>query len=248
MSFTKSLKKRLNWFRFVDFDKVSGFFRYKRYQKWIYIRHPRHFLPESEISWLCESIFFKHYLPKNGDTVIDLGAGYGEEAVWLAERSPKVNYYGLEIQPVIYECLANTYNQLGKTFQCFPYAIGDSTDLKMNSQFSYASSTQKTEGYIHIPSKKWTDFLKERQINSIDLVKMNIEGAEKYFFQSLEDSKNIKRFIISCHDFRANSGDGEHYRTKAAVTEMLKNKGYSITTFNYGKGWSEDWIYAEALS
>jgi hypothetical protein len=76
---------------------------------------------------------------------------------------------------------------------------------------------------------------------------MNIEGAEKEFINSVHNFEQIKRMIISCHDFRANSGDGEHFRTKKNVIEQLEKNGYRIKTFSYGKGWSEDWIYAERV-
>lgn len=247
MSFIKSTQKRFNWLVNVRFDRATGFFKYSRYNKNIFIRHPRHFLPEAENAWLCESIFFKYYRPQNDDVVVDLGAGYGEEAVWLSQFAPKVNYYGIETQPIIFECLSNTYHGLGDTFRAFSWAITESADFKVKSQFSYASSSEQEKGYIFVPTIKWKDFCEKNRIQQIDLLKMNIEGAEKDFLNSVHNFPNIKRMIISCHDFRANSGDGEHFRTKKEVSSILNKNGYQIQTFSYGKGWSEDWIYAERI-
>jgi FkbM family methyltransferase len=247
MGLLKSAKKRLQWLLNVKFDQGTGFCRYSRYGKNIYIRHPRHFLTESKNSWLCESIFFKHYLPGNEDVVVDLGAGYGEEAVWLSQHAPEARYYGMETQPVIFECLSNTYHGLGNSFCAFPYAITDATGFKTQSQFSYASSSQQREGYIHVPVLTWKEFCEQYKITKIDLLKMNIEGAEREFINSVHDFPAILRMIISCHDFRANRGDGEHFRTKKTVVEKLQQNGYQIKTFSYGKNWSEDWIYAERI-
>ena len=38
-------------------------------------------------------------MPKKSDTVIDLGTGYGEEALYLHDKAPNLNFYGVEIQP-----------------------------------------------------------------------------------------------------------------------------------------------------
>lgn len=114
MSLFKSIKKRINWLVHVRFDKKTGFYRYKRFGKYIYIRHPRHFLDEKSNKWYCEELFFHYYMPKNNDVVVDLGAGYGEEAVYIASRFPDVRYIGVEAQPVIYECLSNTFRHVGK--------------------------------------------------------------------------------------------------------------------------------------
>ena len=77
---------------------------------------------------------------------------------------------------------------------------------------------------------------------------MNIEGAEKGIIQGIEDFSFIKRFIISCHDFRANNGDGEWFRTKESVIATLKDKGYTIKPFNYGIVFAYDWVFAERES
>ena len=99
--------------------------------------------------------------------------------------------------------------------------------------------------FIEAPGIKWNDFLKRYDIEKIDLFKMNIEGAEKDILRLISDFSPIQRFIISCHDFRANHGDGEQYRSKDIVLKVLKDNGYKIKTFSYGISWSDDWIYAE---
>ncbi len=245
MGLYKSIEKRINWMKNVGFDKATGFYRYKRFGKNVYIRHPRHFQKEKDLLWVCENIFFHHYRPKDGDVVVDLGAGYGEEAVYLSTFSPKVNYIGVEAQPVIYECLANTYRNLGSTFTASPYVISERESIKFISQFSYSSVGEIPEGYIDVPTMPWGRFLQRYNIDRIDLFKMNIEGAEKEILQHINDFSFIKRFIISCHDFRANNNEGEWYRTKEEVLSILKKNGYSIKTFSYGINWADDWIYAE---
>ena len=77
---------------------------------------------------------------------------------------------------------------------------------------------------------------------------MNIEGAEKEIMEEISNFGMIKRFVISCHDFRANNNEGEWYRTKDTVVSTLEKNGYSLKTFSYGISWADDWIFAEKKS
>lgn len=244
MDIYNSVIKRLNRFR-VWFDKNTGFYCHKRFGKLVYIRHPKHYAKNSDITWVCEKLFYNYYLPKDNDVVVDLGAGYGDEALYLADKSPHIKYIGVEAQPVIYECLANTLRYAGKNFIASPYAITDAESLKFTSHFSYASVGGISDGYIEVPTMRWKDFLLRYQLVKIDLLKMNIEGAEKELLSNIVDFSIIKRFVISCHDFRANSGDGEFYRTKEFVISKLETNGYVVKPYNYGIDFAEDWVYAE---
>lgn len=247
MKLINSITKRLDRWLKVEFDKESGFYKHKRFGKYVYIRHPGHIAKESDILWVCENLFFKHYLPSGDDVVVDLGAGYGDEAIYVYERSPGVTYIAVEAQPVIYECLCNTFRWLGKKFIASPFVITGSGPVRFVSHFSYASVGDIPEGYIDIPTLSWHDFLDRYSIERIDLMKMNIEGAEKEILQAIDDFSIIRRFAISCHDFRANAGDGEWFRTKSVVTRTLQENGYRIKPYNYGIDFADDWVYAERV-
>lgn len=244
MGLLRSIKKRVAWVTQVTFDERTGFHRYNRFGNYIYIRHPRHYVAESVTEWLCKNILFREYMPRNGDFVVDLGAGYGEEAAYLAARSPGVNYLGVEAQPVIYECLANTFRSLGAGFRASPYAISESP-VRFASQLSYASVGARQEGYIEIPTLDWRGFTRRYDIGRIDLLKMNIEGAEKDIILQIDDFSPIQRLIVSCHDFRESNGEGEIFRTKKVLTDRLRANGYTIKTFNHGIDWADDWIFAD---
>jgi len=246
MGLLKSIKKRLDWRLNVTFDKVTGFYRYKRKNGYIYIRYPRHYLDAKTNEWLCDKLYYHYYMPKKSDTVIDLGTGYGEEALYLHDKAPNLNFYGVEIQPVIFECLANTFNSIGSNFKAISTAIDNGESIRLRSQLSYFSvGDDKESGYIDIPTITWGEFLEKYKIEKVDLLKMNIEGGEKPFLESIEDFSNIKHMIISCHDFRANSGHGEFYRTKDEVLAILNKNKFDVKFFDYNEDWARDWIYAK---
>jgi len=246
MGIVKSLEKRINWALNVSYDKSVGFFRYNRLDGKVFIRHPRHYETEKDTQWLCDNLYYHYYIPRDGDVVVELGAGYGEEAVYLQSKSPDVKFFGVEIQPVIFECLSNTLHSLGENFTCTSTAISNDREMLISSQFSYTNvGNVPGYGYMNIPCMTWESYIKKQGIVEIDLLKMNIEGAEKDILTSIKDFSIIKRFNISCHDFRANNNEGEYYRSKQQVLKVLKDNNYIIKTYELGYDWSDDWIYAE---
>lgn len=249
MGISKSIRKRYFWTRDVRFDRQTGFYTYRRFNQPIFIRYPRHYLEEQYQVWNCANLVYKYYEPHSGDVIVDLGAGYGEEAIYLLRDGPRdLRYIGVEAQPVIYECLANTFHAAGEGFTASPYVITDKPMVKFVSQRSYAAVGEIPKAYVEVPTISWEAFLRRYEISRIDLFKMNIEGAEKEVLQSITDFSIIRRFIISCHDFRANNDEGEWYRTRDVVTEILTKHGYEIKTFSYGISWADDWLYAERIS
>jgi len=100
------------------------------------------------------------------------------------------------------------------------------------------------EGYIEVPTMGRDSFLQHYGIDRIDLFKMNIEGVEREMMKLITDFSLISRFVISCHDFRADN-EGEYYRTKKTVVGALTENGYRVKTFSFGINWADDWIYAE---
>tara|TARA_B100001093_G_scaffold520425_1_gene615744 strand:+ start:3434 stop:4195 length:762 start_codon:yes stop_codon:yes gene_type:complete len=245
----KSLKKqkqKIRWSTLGVFDRNIGFYKYKFDQYFIYIRHPQHFKKKSKIIECCEEIIYHYYKPKNTDTVVDFGTGYGEEGVYIHKHSPNVRYIGIEPQPSVYECLANTFNKISDNFIAVPFAISNENKIQLSSNFMYLEVNSNGKPYIEIPTLSWDSFCKRYKIDQIDLLKMNIEGSEKWVLKEIQDFTPIKRLIVSCHDFRANRGDGEIFRTKKEVVSILNENRYKIKTFDHMTAdWQKDWIYAE---
>ena len=118
---------------------------------------------------MSKNIIYKHYLPKAGDQVIDLGVAYGDEAVYLKYQSPNVKYLGVEAQPVNYECVCNTFRQLGPNISASPFAVSNDKSLKFVNLFGYAGASDKHEGYIEFPPISWAKLVNRYRIDKIDL-------------------------------------------------------------------------------
>lgn len=226
-------------------DQEVGFLYQVSLGHRVFLKSLQDYLSPKLLDWLCREIYFKFYVPGPSDTVVDIGAGLGHEAVWLGETSGTKRYVAVEIQPTIYECLCNTLHSAGFGHQASGVAISqDDEDVFLRSASMYQKkSTLEEKGYIRIPAIPWTEFLSRFGVEKIDLLKINIEGGERSLLPAIAEFGNVERLIVSAHDFRADAGDGEHFRTHAFVEEFLLAKGYSVRSV--GNGWLADWLYAE---
>lgn len=210
----------------------------------VYLKLKSDMLDDSYLRDVCENIYFREYLPVNGDIVVDVGAGYGHEAVFLLNKKIHLSYFGFEVQPSVYECLANTFNYLNGKYTACPFAISDSDDMKISSLGDYSSVSHLRDGYIEVPTISWVAANQRYNIDKVDLLKINIEGGERWLLPSLGEMENIKRVIISAHDFRADRGEGEHFRTREFVVSYLKSRGYNTYCLGEPGDFLENWIFA----
>jgi hypothetical protein len=66
-------------------------------------------------------------------------------------------------------------------------------------------------------------------LSQVDFLKMNIEGAERLALSGMgEMAQKTKYVCISCHDFVADLGGPNEFRTKADVIPFLKQNGFAI--------------------
>ena len=83
----------------------------------------------------------------------------------------------------------------------------------------------------------WKTFCKKFNIDKVSILKINIEGSEYSFLDSLDntDFSKINQIVISFHDDWSNSGYTEEM-TKSSI-EMLKKNGYTVISTYFKFGW-----------
>jgi hypothetical protein len=82
-------------------------------------------------------------------------------------------------------------------------------------------------------------------VTDIDLLKMNIEGAEvdalEGFTQWIRRTRHV---CIACHDFLADDGRGvERMRTRESVRRLLEGASFSVTSQPHELPWISDYLY-----
>ena len=212
----------------------------------VYLRNRNEYLSVESLNKLCEQFYYQFYLPQKNDTVVCIGAGLGHEAVWLANKIDGIRYIGIEIQPYLYELLSNTFKQISHYQACGRAINNTKKHFNLHSAIDYTAVATDEKGYIEIDCITWQDFLAKYQLKTIDLLQINIEGAEMFLLPMMENFSNIKRIIVSAHDFRAERGDGEQYRTREFVKNYLILRGYEVKHCGI-KSRQMDWMFAERI-
>ncbi|MCB2410154.1 FkbM family methyltransferase [Hymenobacter lucidus] len=222
---------------FLPSDALHWFNNYKKFENW------------------CDNTALYQYQVKPGDTIIDIGAGIGEEIIVLSKRIGSTGkVYAIEANPDVSEVLQKVkyLNNLNNT-EVYNIAIG-STNGDVELVNAGDSSLGGTIGDVapSLEDKTYTvkgyrldTFLEEHNITSIDLLKCNIEGAERFVVDSISGAhiNKIKNVAIACHDFRYRVDGNEFFRTKEYVSKFLIDNGFEITSQHTGEGHVDDYVY-----
>ncbi|MCA9884567.1 MAG: FkbM family methyltransferase [Anaerolineae bacterium] len=173
------------------------------------------------------------YQPSEGDVIIDVGAGIGTEATYFSRGLGKSGLLlSIEAHPKTFEALS-LFCQLNRleNVQCVRTAIHDSeSDVLIDNPSSHVgSSIVGSSTGILVPGATLDRLVREYNLERIDFIKMNIEGAEKAALNGMRETLSITRQVcISCHDFKADRTGNEAFRSKAYVESYLIDSGFEL--------------------
>lgn len=190
------------------------------------------------------------YQPRKGDTVIDIGAGVGEEVLPVSDLVGSAGkIYAIEANPNTFRVLEYycKQNQLSNA-SLHSLAITErSGDIFIEDDGGYgvqnAVSMNQSGNQIAVKAQSLDDFIEANKIESVDLLKVNIEGAERFVVKGMDRSvKKIKHVAISCHDFRYAAGESEFFKTRDEVMAYLQQ--HFILSFQQtGDAVRDNYIY-----
>jgi FkbM family methyltransferase len=183
----------------------------------------------------AQDFWFHADRPRLGDVVLDIGAGKGEHTVAFAKAvGPTGRVFAIEAHPVTFRCL-ELFCEINQLTNVTPlnYAIADccgTVDIDMGADWLDNSIVPPgRHGSATVPSLTLDELLVQQKIQQIGLLKMNIEGAEALAIKGMKRAFEATRALcISCHDFRANQGHGDSFRTKTQVEEAVTKAGFRI--------------------
>lgn len=187
-----------------------------------------------EIEALSSDVFMYQYVPGEGDTVVDVGAGTGWETLHFSRRvGVSGRVISIEAHPRVFRCLSKmrtenrlenvTLVQAAVADQEGEVQLSDSPEHEGNGIIGAASG-------IRVPCTTLHDIFRSLELSQVDLLKMNIEGAETLALAGMgEMVRKTKNVCISCHDFLADEGGSNEFRTKADVVAFLKQNGFVVS-------------------
>lgn len=214
--------------------------------------HPFDWFQEEVIDWWCHQIRLKE-----GDVVIDVGAGIGEEAVVFSQMVGKSGrVISIEAHPFTYDCLSETIKRSNLSnvtaLQCAvadepgTLHIEDSRELNQENSIVTVGSTG-----IPVIARTLDDIVMSENISRVALLKMNIEGAETIALRGLSAMRDrVDGFSVACHDFMAErEGGSDALRTFADVLRYFDESDYEVAQRREDpRPWVREYIHARRRS
>lgn len=201
----------------------------------------------------ADDISLHGYTPKPGGVVVEVGAEYGTETVILSRLvGPTGRVIAIEAVPSTFRLLERTVQLNGLTNVTLRNAaLADEVGTLTVSDDGPGSTVANTiiggvaDG-VEVPAISLDALVAELGLDRIDFLKMNIEGAETLAVRGMKASQLLVReAVISCHDFRADRGDDEAYRSRAIVEEALQAWGFTVVRRpGDPRPWVRDTLYA----
>ncbi len=203
------------------------------------------FVPPIEqnfIAWILEEIYktrlFEPYLPKvkEGSVVIDAGANLGLTSYYFSSRFDKVHAIepATEHMDVLKYML--DYNKITNVIpHKFALSMIDSPKEKfyhysnktMDSLYGNLAINNNTglaqTGFEDVPLKRLDTFMKENNIEHVNLLKMDVEGVEFEIFGSesfANVADKIDHIVGEIHSYAG--------RNPSQIADALKMNGFSF--------------------
>src|ERR1051326_2518131 len=171
---------------------------------------------------LTRTNFFWAYQPREGDIIIDVGAGAGEDTLTFAKavgQSGTVTC--VEAHPKTFRCLRALvdYNDLQNVvpIHC-AIAEPGSTTATIGDSSDYLQNRLGESTGTAVPATTLDQLHSHLDLGRIAFLKINIEGAERLPIRGMTETlRQTSVVCVCCHDFLADRSGDETYRTKLLV-------------------------------
>lgn len=178
---------------------------------------------------------FSENLLSSDSIIVDFGAHLGDFSHELS-RGIKCKCYAVEALPALYEKIPES--SLVKKFNYAVTSSNNPVEFYISNQPESSSINSKvanfedgSKGVVTVEGITLESFLKNNRIEMVDLLKLDIEGAEVEVFKSTSDDtlRQIKQITIEFHDFL----DGMSIEEVRAIEDRLVNLGFFCIPFSY---------------
>lgn len=187
------------------------------------------------MSWLAKDLYFRHYKPFPGDVIFDIGAGKGEDLEDFAQAVWPGPVFAFEACRAHYRELLTVINdkKLENVHAYHVAVMGDNCIVRVRPDSRIWEATYvdvvnpEAQGDDVVQGITLDSFMRQEFISGVSFVKMNIEGAEGDAIRAMSlAAVQARAMVIEAHDFRAERGHGDRFRTGAAVLGYLTAAGF----------------------
>lgn len=161
----------------------------------------------SDVETFFEIIIRGSYplLERDLEVIVDAGANAGYSTAFFASRYPNATVYALEPEIENYELLVENTAKLPNVIAMNAALWSSATELFLQNEdaepWAYQFASDKKSGE-KVSAHSVSSLMKEHEISHIDLLKLDIEGAERELFsENTEWLDSVKTIIVEIHDF-----------------------------------------------
>jgi len=185
----------------------------------------------------AHDFWFQHSMPQKGGVIVDVGAGRGEDAMAFSQAVGETGrVIAIEAHPLSFQILKRYCELNGlSNVTCLHLAAMDQPgtvtieDAEIWEETAVGKGAA-TNGTV-VRATTLDEICEKEGVKDISLLKINIEGAERYALPGMERTLPFVRTIcVSCHDFRSERGDGENFRTRAFTEKFLNDRGFQLAS------------------
>jgi FkbM family methyltransferase len=166
-------------------------------------------LKTSDESTYLQTLMWKQYafdLPFYPATIVDAGANIGMASIYFAHKYPGAKIVAIEAE-------ASNFDMLTRNTRPYPAIIPMHAALwNRDGEISVGEPDPATGANGHwafvtrdgagdkVRAVTMRTLMKEMQIETVDLIKIDIEGAEKEVFEESNWLKHVRCLMIELHD------------------------------------------------
>ena len=182
--------------------------------------------------------WFQHYGPHEGDVIIDVGAGRGEDTLTFSRAVGNTGrVIAIEAHPLSFAILKE-FCRLNRLANVRPLKLAlmdrPGTVRLAESDTSWVENavvSDEVSSGIQVRAGTLNEICEEHGLGEIAFLKMNIEGAERQALLGMEAvMPRVRQICVACHDFRSELGHGEQFRTRAFVEGFLACHGFTLVS------------------
>jgi autotransporter strand-loop-strand O-heptosyltransferase len=145
-----------------------------------------------------DKMYEKYFSVETGDIIVDIGAHVGAFSLSLLDRDFK-KCYCVEPDAVNFKDLQENISRYGNSekFKLINYAISETSghgSFIIHDDMGLADKSEEGTGEV-IPTLSFMDFIKNNDIDKIDFLKLDCEGAEYCILGGEENLNFIKNHV-----------------------------------------------------
>ncbi|QKX03915.1 FkbM family methyltransferase [Aquimarina sp. TRL1] len=229
----------------VEYDPDYDMYWLKDNGEYLYIVPKPYFnFSKDKLFASIERIACQYYIPKKGDVILDIGAGIGTETLYFYEKTAhQGQIYSVEASAASHSRLESLCkkNKIDIS-ENLHLAITDSNQkvwIEESDTYQVDAVNKEAKG-IAVDGVTLDHLITERNIHTIDFLKVNIEGSELQMIEGMQKAIKItKNIAVSCHDFLFD----DQRNIKKTMAEFLENNGFLVTYNTTGHEVVDSWIY-----